>query len=762
MSGSAEYDPWSPYVNAPTRTSYVPPTQYLPNRAQFPRQPHDSIDYRRQDDDVYPNPHRRTVSDASSSDESLTTTPRIPSQQTAYVALLPHTHDKPPTAFPPPPPSRSGRQNLFARSFEAPDWRLLVLHTVLCLLAFPTLLVFTIIARNRTLFWTRFIVSIGCGLVGFFLAISLINMGKAFLEAATWATLIHQSQLDEASGIKLKDFAALSDDPTSAWSALRILWDRTMYTGTARSKRKRYDSRIWTLFIVFFLFLITAAAALPFILGRIVDITTRVEHQHLAYTEVSVKGDLTDNDITQAAALQPAFNNFNLTWTLSGFATEDNTASAVSFPWEADNDNVYFAEVTRSQLRPNGHGLGTFDTSHTRDESHTSPTEIGTADASKPVDPGQVLRFPRWGIRMHCRRIPNPTQNIIPASTLGRSYVFTPRDTLRDLFSSFKLDLPDRLNNSVNLTDVLKGDSLPASINTANTALGAVFFDNGISHSFKSDPVSMGQDGKGFTSLEVLLVRVDTSFTPKGVYPVTRTATTPPQTIGYDGAICLELFEPWVLETYNSTVGAPTSTRIVSKGNEIANVGAELNTGARLSGVKRQLDSSNLSSVYDVAHGNSVNQLLKDNGHGSPYAPNPTVISYTNGQGPEGYTELSESFFADSRARADATHILAYLAGNGDTVARSYPDLVLSSASLNYMYMGIFVGATLVLGLAAGLFVPKLPLGIPKRGFEVYSWIAAFYGDDIAKEIKQAGVDKHMELSELEKRLGHLKFHFAA
>lgn len=185
MSGNAEYDPWSPYVNAPTRTSYAPPTQYLANGAQFPRQPHDSIGYRRQDDDVYPNPHRRTVSDASSSDESLTTTPRIPSQQTAYVALLPHTYDKPPTVFPPPPPSRSSRQNLFARSFETPDWRLLVLHTVLCLLAFPTLLVFTIIARNRTLFWTRFIVSIGCGLVGFFLAISLINLGKAFLEAAS-------------------------------------------------------------------------------------------------------------------------------------------------------------------------------------------------------------------------------------------------------------------------------------------------------------------------------------------------------------------------------------------------------------------------------------------------------------------------------------------------------------------------------------------------------------------------------------------------
>lgn len=30
--------------------------------------------------------------------------------------------------------------------------------------------------------------------------------------------------------------------------------------------------------------------------------------------------------------------------------------------------------------------------------------------------------------------------------------------------------------------------------------------------------------------------------------------------IGYDAAVCLELYEPYIVETYNSTTGVPSST----------------------------------------------------------------------------------------------------------------------------------------------------------------------------------------------------------
>jgi hypothetical protein len=107
---------------------------------------------------------------------------------------------------------------------------------------------------------TRLIVSLGCGLVGFWLALSLLALGKAYLEAASeygfnffflivrqllfcpaWATVIHQSRVKDAPGVKLKNLAANSSDPVSAWAALRLLWDRQMYPGTARRYRREYE-----------------------------------------------------------------------------------------------------------------------------------------------------------------------------------------------------------------------------------------------------------------------------------------------------------------------------------------------------------------------------------------------------------------------------------------------------------------------------------------------------------------------------------------
>jgi len=46
--------------------------------------------------------------------------------------------------------------------------------------------------------------------------------------------------------------------------------------------------------------LILAAAALPFILGRVINISTRLEHQSRTYTEATIWGDLSESDIAAA------------------------------------------------------------------------------------------------------------------------------------------------------------------------------------------------------------------------------------------------------------------------------------------------------------------------------------------------------------------------------------------------------------------------------------------------------------------------------
>jgi len=61
-----------------------------------------------------------------------------------------------------------------------------------------------------------------------------------------------------------------------------------------------YSSRPWSLFITFYVILILAAAGFPFILGRVVNIDTRLEHQLRTYTETTIWGDLSESDINAA------------------------------------------------------------------------------------------------------------------------------------------------------------------------------------------------------------------------------------------------------------------------------------------------------------------------------------------------------------------------------------------------------------------------------------------------------------------------------
>ena len=63
-----------------------------------------------------------------------------------------------------------------------------------------------------------------------------------------------------------------------------------------------YDcsSRPWSFFIAFYVILILATAGLPFILGRVIIISTRLEHQLETYTETTIWGDLSESDIEAA------------------------------------------------------------------------------------------------------------------------------------------------------------------------------------------------------------------------------------------------------------------------------------------------------------------------------------------------------------------------------------------------------------------------------------------------------------------------------
>jgi len=152
--------------------------------------------------------------------------------------------------------------------------------------------------------------------------------------------------------------------------------------------------------------------------------------------------------------------------------------------------------------------------------------------------------------------------------------------------------------------------------------------------------------------------------------------------------------------------------------------------------------------------------MLKDNDARRRYVPSLTTVSFTGNIGPESYTELSAQIYADVRGKIDASNVLPFLSGTGPIVVRAYKDEVLASASFDPRVLCGVLGIALVLGALAGLFVPALPFGIPRRGFGLFSWVAVLYGQELGGKFWQDNFNRHTDLDELEKTVGEERVHF--
>ena len=158
------------------------------------------------------------------------------------------------------------------------------------------------------------------------------------------------------------------------------------------------------------------------------------------------------------------------------------------------------------------------------------------------------------------------------------------------------------------------------------------WWDNGVAHSFHTrtilDPVAIGD--QGWMTVETVLIRLNTSYTPSGRFPVysnesVSDANGVETRIGYDAAVCVQRYEPWILEAYNASVGSPSALRIVEKGYG----GTSPLPSGNIRGVPivgtRNLNTTGKNPAFYVAHDNSINQMVKDNGRDQLYVPSPTV-----------------------------------------------------------------------------------------------------------------------------------------
>ena len=94
--------------------------------------------------------------------------------------------------------------------------------------------------------------------------------------------------------------------------------------------------------------------------------------------------------------------------------------------------------------------------------------------------------------------------------------------------------------------------------------------------------------------------------------------------IGYDAAVCVEKYDPWIVETYNASVGSPATLRIVDEGHSNSSLPSGKIQGEPIQAT-RYLNTTGKNPAFYVAHDNSINQMVKDNGRDRPYVPSPTV-----------------------------------------------------------------------------------------------------------------------------------------
>jgi hypothetical protein len=154
------------------------------------------------------------------------------------------------------------------------------------------------------------------------------------------------------------------------------------------------------------------------------------------------------------------------------------------------------------------------------------------------------------------------------------------------------------------------------------------------------------------------------------------------------------------------------------------------------------------------------------------------AISYTDGDGPFDYTSLSASKFENVKALSDASNMLPYFAGSGSLVAREYPNLITAYAYIEPVSMVVALLIIFFLGLIAALSVPRLPLNVPRRGFELYSWVAAFYADELVGVGREGDtsegqllgapgqfslpIGRRMEIEDIEEHIGDVRFRYVS
>jgi len=134
---------------------------------------------------------------------------------------------------------------------------------------------------------------------------------------------------------------------------------------------------------------------------------------------------------------------------------------------------------------------------------------------------------------------------------------------------------------------------------------------------------------QGWTTVETVLIRLNTSFTPSGRFPVygepLPDANGVETRIGYDAAVCVQKYDPWITEVYNTSLGSPTTLRIVEGGYGSTSLLPSGGIRGPPLANTRNLNMTGKNAAFLLSHNSSINKMMKDNVRGRRYVPSPNV-----------------------------------------------------------------------------------------------------------------------------------------
>ena len=164
-----------------------------------------------------------------------------------------------------------------------------------------------------------------------------------------------------------------------------------------------------------------------------------------------------------------------------------------------------------------------------------------------------------------------------------------------------------------------------------HTIVGAPDNDEGVSlDSTLLEDYILTDANRGWTSVETVLIRFDTSFTPSGRFPVhfTKPVRDLNYTVkmGYDAAVCVQKYESWIIEAYNTSTGSASALRIIGGGGNSTSLSPSGNIQGAPIANTRYLNTTGKWPAFGVAREISIKQMEKlTTGQGTPYVPSPAV-----------------------------------------------------------------------------------------------------------------------------------------